>query len=173
MKRERNILLSHRLEHGANPKKTKITENSRDNYNKFADSDIFASKNCNRSLDDRFTAYNTNNQFYNIFNPKFKDETAISRKLKEFYNLSAVDFNENYKSVSTHKESSIKNIENINPKEMKLKELYPNISRDSMKKCSQIIRVNKYLNKNPENERISVKSFKNNYSNIFNDPVFI
>lgn len=171
MKNDRNMILSHRLEHGINPRKNNIIGNSRDNYRKFVNSDIFASKNLNRSQDDRFTAYNSVNPYYNIFNPKFKEMTPHTRKLKEFHNLSTADIIDQYKSLRNKDESSNRCKEFTNLKEMKIMELCPNITTDLLKKCSQNTRVKKYLNNKQESESINVKSVKKNYSNIFNDPV--
>jgi hypothetical protein len=172
MKNDKQMILFHRLEHGKNPLKNQISDNSRDNYRKFANSDIFASKALNRSQDDRFTSFNTNNPYYNIFNPKFKEETAYSRRLKEFHNLSTADTTNEHNKPSKSKDEPNLNVERMNPKEKKLNELYPNINKDVLKQCVENNKAKKFINSSQDNLINTVKSKNTYYSNIFNDPVF-
>lgn len=172
MKNDPKMLMSLRLEHGPNPRKKQITDNGRENYNRFVYSDIFSSKNLNRSQDDRFSQSNSDNPYYKIFNPKFKDETARSRKLREFHNLSTVETSDQYKSIRNGEEAQlIKKVESIDPKEKKLHEIYPNLNTEVIKEHAKKSKAKKFLNSSQDNALLSSNNAKNYYSNIFNDPV--
>jgi len=103
--------------------------------------------------------------FQNTFIPKFKEETTKERRLREFYNTESTKYDT---IKNNNNEENIENLNyssNLNPKERRLRDLYPNVSQENLLSHREInnnFKEEKPKITNPKQFRIESMS-----SNIF------
>ena len=156
-----------------------FTDNHRKNYESYNSTDIFFSKgkedpNAKRTLKRDKTVSN--------FKPKFSDDTAFNRRIKEFYKKDAPPV-ENLTSSHGYLETEVKKkqVRNsvntpVTAKEKKLLDLNPDCKLDDIRKSKEKPKI---FNNNSLSSKYdltkSSKEIRTQHlsSNIFHDPVLI
>ncbi len=110
------------------------------------------------------------------FVPKYKEQTAYDRKVQElnptcnqFKNETPAIHKRNVSAVETRVVDTV----SANPRDKKLMELNPNMTKEQLEKFKNrndnVNSRNRDLNK--KNTTAKIKMISSLYSNIFNDPV--
>jgi hypothetical protein len=155
-----------------------FTDNHRKNYANYNNTDIFFAKG---KEDNTVKRSLKRDKTVPDFKPKFSDNTAFSRRVKEFYKKDVADVDDRTSSHG-YLETEFKknNTSNNNglaltPKEKKLLQLNPKLKLDDIRKTGDKPKF--YTNNSISSKYDTAKSSKeirtqHLNSNIFNDPVY-
>jgi len=175
-----------RYENGKN-RLREVSQNHRENYQNFTNSDIFFSKgnpSLNKTKSSNQEPTGSDKKKLNTsFVPKFSEKSALERKFYEFHNADVSTTNDTLVNTSfdftnivhKRKASAVElktDYSTYNPKERRIKELYSTFQTEGIKVQPQLDNNNTSINKRP-NDKIDPKKavVSDMYSNIFNDPV--
>ena len=119
----------------------------------------------------------------NSFVPKYDEKTPLKRKLLEFHNAelsttfdTITNVSLDIQTMNNKRKTSIIDIQSeystFNPRERRIKELYPNMNKEEIEKVA-LNNLNYTFDDNLNVSQFEPKKacVSDKYSNIFNDPV--